>query len=103
MANNNGILYKNPKHTEGSNLPRYVGVATINGINKNVSAWVKKDKNGKNYISLAFTDEIKVIKEKIIPVRERNKSGRRDLNKIGVGNIDVKKQIIDITDEDLPF
>jgi len=84
-------------------LPRYIGTATINGINKNVSAWLKKDKRGKPYISISFSDEVKIIKEKITPVKTKNKSGKRDLDKIGTGTLDTKKQIVDITDENIPF
>lgn len=97
------ILYANPKHIKGSRTPNYVGVAIINGINKNVSAWVKNDKNGKECISIAFSDEVKIIKEKIIPVKTTNKSGKRALDQIGVGTLDTKNKIINIDAENLPF
>ena len=103
MTNNNGVLFKNLKYTDGSRLPYYVGTAVIDGKNKNVSAWVKKDKNGKEYLSIQISDEVKIIKEKITPVKTKNKSGKRDLDKIGTGTLDTKKQIIDITDENIPF
>ena len=106
MTNNNGVLFKNLKYTDGSRLPYYVGTAVVDGKNKNVSVWVKKDKNGKEYLSMNFTDEVKIIKEKVVPVKSKNKSGKRELDKIGTGTIDTKnkKKLIDITnDENIPF
>lgn len=48
-----GVLFKNDK--EGNeNRPDYKGNCQINGEKFNMSAWLKKDKNGKTFMSFAF-------------------------------------------------
>lgn len=52
--NNRGVLFKNDK---GGNdkRPDYRGSATIDGVDLNVSAWIKRSqKTGDAYMSLSF-------------------------------------------------
>jgi uncharacterized protein (DUF736 family) len=52
--NNRGVLFKNDK---GGNdkRPDYRGSATINGVDLNISAWIKRSqKTGDAYMSLSF-------------------------------------------------
>ena len=52
--NNRGVLFKNDK---GGNdkRPDYRGSAVINGVDLNISAWIKRSqKTGDAYMSLSF-------------------------------------------------
>lgn len=52
--NNRGVLFKNDK---GGNdkRPDYRGSATIDGVDLNISAWIKRSqKTGDAYMSLSF-------------------------------------------------
>lgn len=52
---NSGALFKNTdKDDEHPNWPDYQGKATIGGTFFYISAWLKTDKNGDKYMSLAF-------------------------------------------------
>ena len=51
--NNSGILFKNDKWTEGSNLPRYRGTAVVDGVDYEIASWIKDGKKGK-FMTLSF-------------------------------------------------
>lgn len=52
--NDTGALFKNDKK-ESDNHPDYRGPCTVNGIELEVSAWLKTSKDGKTkYMSLSF-------------------------------------------------
>lgn len=53
----NGALWRNDKKQEGDRRPDYRGNAKIHGVDMWVSAWLKKDRNGGTYMSLAFEDK----------------------------------------------
>lgn len=64
---NSGALFKND-YKEKDLHPDYKGKALINGIELEIGAWIKKDKNGKNFFSLSFNSkyekaEIKITKQ----------------------------------------
>jgi hypothetical protein len=50
---NRGVLFRN-KFKQG-NQPDYKGKLTLNGEEDQLSAWVKRDKNGEEFLSLART------------------------------------------------
>lgn len=54
MKENSGSLFKNDKKEKDTH-PNAKGTALIGGVEYWVSAWTKKDKNGNNWQSLAFT------------------------------------------------
>lgn len=51
---NSGVLFKNDRK-EQPNHPDYKGNAEVDGAEYWLSAWIKEDKNGKKYMSLAFS------------------------------------------------
>jgi uncharacterized protein (DUF736 family) len=52
--NNRGVLFKNDKDGNDKR-PDYRGSATINGVDLNISAWIKRSqKTGDAYMSLSF-------------------------------------------------
>ncbi len=53
---NSGALFKND-YKEKDLHPDYKGKALINGIELEIGAWIKKDKNGKNFFSLSFNSK----------------------------------------------
>lgn len=54
---NRGVLFKNDKK-ESENHPDYKGRIDIDGTEYWLSAWIKKTKDGKTYMSLSRGDEI---------------------------------------------
>ena len=66
-----GILWKN-KFKKSDREPFFRGKATIRGHELEVAAWIKKDKNGQDMISMAFDD---VIEGEMPP---RRKIGKQD-------------------------
>lgn len=64
-----GALFKNDK--EGNEKrPDYTGTCKIDGVEMRMSAWLKTDRNGNTYMSLAFTPPSDQYREKAQPVRE---------------------------------
>lgn len=53
QRDNSGVLFKNDRK-ESDKHPDRTGNARIDGVDYWVSGWVKKDKNGDPYLSLAF-------------------------------------------------
>ncbi len=53
QKDNSGSLFKNQKKTT-DNHPDRTGSALIDGVSYWVSGWVKQDKNGNPWMSLAF-------------------------------------------------
>lgn len=51
---NTGTMRKNDRKAEGSSQPDYKGSGKIDGVNKDFSAWLKKDKNGVTFMSFSF-------------------------------------------------
>lgn len=51
--NNRGVLFIN-RNKQG-NQPDWTGKLTINGKEDRLSAWIKRDKNGQEFLSVART------------------------------------------------
>jgi len=64
-----GVLWKN-KYKKKDNEPFFRGKATIRGHEVELAAWIKKDKNGQDMISIAFDDTI----EEETPPHRRGKA-----------------------------
>ena len=75
-----GILWKN-KYKKTDREPFFRGKATIRGHELEVAAWLKKDKNGHDMISMAFDDVIE-------PETPPHRNGKQDksLEEIFGGN-----------------
>ena len=52
---NTGALFKNDKK-EKENHPDYRGKINVDGTDKSLSAWIKKDRNGNSYMSIAVSN-----------------------------------------------
>ena len=77
-----GVLWKN-KYKKTDREPFFRGKATIRGHELEVAAWLKKDKNGNDMISIAFDDPI----EEDMPSNKKNgNSKERSLEDIFGGN-----------------
>ena len=68
-----GILWKN-KYKKTDREPYFRGKATIRGHEIELAAWLKKDKNGQDMISIAFDD---VIEPETPP---HKKIGKQDMS-----------------------
>ena len=66
-----GILWKN-KFKKSDREPFFRGKATIRGHELEVAAWLKKDKNNQDMISMSFDD---VIEGEMAP---KKKCGKQD-------------------------
>ena len=76
-----GILWKN-KYKKSDREPFFRGKATIRGHELEVAAWLKKDKNNQDMISMAFDDVI----EPETPPHKRNGKQDKSLEEIFGGN-----------------
>jgi len=55
QKNNSGSLFKNDKK-QSDKHPDYKGTAIVDGVNKNIAAWIKTSQTGKKYMSLSIQD-----------------------------------------------
>ena len=76
-----GILWKN-KYKKTDREPFFRGKATIRGHELEVAAWLKKDKNNQDMISMAFDDVI----EPETPPHKRNGKQDKSLEEIFGGD-----------------
>ena len=76
-----GILWKN-KFKKSDREPFFRGKATIRGHELEVAAWLKKDKNNQDMISMAFDDVI----EPETPPHRRNGKQDKSLEEIFGGD-----------------
>ena len=68
---NTGVLFKNEKKTNDMQ-PHYKGSGDRKGEDKFwMSAWLKKTKDGRTYMSFAFTDK----EESVAPAPSNNDDG----------------------------
>ena len=59
QKNNSGSLFKNDKKVEGDKQPLYKGKCMIDGVMKEIGAWMQTSDRGTKYMSLRFQDEYK--------------------------------------------
>ena len=76
-----GILWKN-KYKKSDREPFFRGKATIRGHELEVAAWLKKDKNNQDMISMSFDDVI----EPETPPHKRNGKQDKSLEEIFGGD-----------------
>lgn len=53
--NNRGVLFKNDYKKEEKH-PDYTGTAEVEGVQKSMSAWIKKRDDGRSFMSIAFSE-----------------------------------------------
>jgi uncharacterized protein (DUF736 family) len=61
--NNIGILFKNDKKVNDK-APDYKGKCFIDGVEKEIAAWIREAKNGSKYLSLQFSEPYKKLDNK---------------------------------------
>ena len=49
-----GVLFENDKRGDNAKAPNCKGKGNFNGVDFEIAAWVKVDKNGKKFLSLKF-------------------------------------------------
>ena len=68
--NNRGVLFKNDKG-DNDKRPDYRGSAVIDGVDLNISAWIKRSqKTGDAYMSLSFEPKKAAPKATRAPVMD---------------------------------
>lgn len=72
VRDNSGSLFKNDRKDKDTH-PDYTGNGMIDGREYWFSAWIKKDRNGKSFMSLAFNPK---EEQKPAPKRDPISSGR---------------------------
>lgn len=102
MSNNTGRLFKNRDYIAGSKRPLYKGQCEIDGVMRNMAAWVKKSQKGITYMFITFENADK-NPAKVIAIPNNNKEGIRQLDTIAQGEPKkvVKPYEMDLSD--LPF
>lgn len=103
MAENAGRLFKNPKFTEGSQLPRYIGECEVDGVKKVIAAWVRKSKNGVPYLYVNFTKPKTQAQTITTATPTKQKNGIRKIEKIAAGKKEEKVKPADMEISDIPF
>lgn len=76
IRENTGSIFKNDKKTS-ENSPTGTGSCLIGGVEYWVSSWVKKDKNGNPWNSLAF--KRKDEKQPSKPIKQEANGGLDDM------------------------
>lgn len=90
QRDNSGSLFKNERKDKDTH-PDYTGNGMIDGKSYWFSAWIKKDRNGKTFMSLSFK-----------PKEEQQTAGRRE-DPISTGRMPPRQSIIPSDDTDVPF
>ena len=90
VRDNSGSLFKNERKDKDTH-PDYTGNGMIDGREYWFSAWIKKDRNGKSFMSLAFK-----------PKEEQKPAIRRE-DPISTGRLPQKQNILPDADQDIPF
>jgi len=59
MKNDSGSLFKNDKKGDNEKAPLYKGKCVVDGVEKEIGAWMQTSKSGVTYISLKFSEPYK--------------------------------------------
>lgn len=68
MDNNAGTIYKNKYKTPENKQPEYRGTIVVDGVEKQISLWVKEGKNGKFFSATISEPYKKATPEKAAPL-----------------------------------
>jgi len=55
---NSGVLFRNDKKTS-EKAPEYTGKINVDGVDKEIAAWVKESKAGKKFFSIKVSEPYK--------------------------------------------
>lgn len=105
MKNNSGTLFRYySKSKNVKDAPSFVGDAVVDGHTKKIVAWVKKARNGSDYLSIKFVEQSDPKTGKIIPSESTQKKNKRDMKTVADGRPIVETIDPDSIDlENLPF
>ena len=59
QKNDTGSLFKNDKRGENDKAPLYKGKCVVDGVEKEMAAWMQTSKSGVTYMSLKFSEPYK--------------------------------------------
>jgi len=69
---NRGAIFKNENRTN-DNQPMYRGKINVDGVEKEISLWVKQSKAGKTYFSASISEPYVKEGESVKPIQEEAK------------------------------
>lgn len=83
IKDNSGTLFRNEKKSERS--PEYSGVATVNGVQFKVAAWVKQSPGKSPFLSMSFTsvEDANAARPKFVAADSHLKAPSTDAQPIG--------------------
>jgi hypothetical protein len=94
QRDNSGSLFRNERKDKDSH-PDYTGNGMIDGKGYWFSAWIKKDRNGKSFMSMSF----KPKEEQ----REQAPQKSYPPDRITTGRMPTKQSILPDEDGEIPF
>jgi len=53
---NRGVLFKNKNKEPGDNRPDYSGNINVDGVEKQIAAWIKEAKSGTTFFSISVSE-----------------------------------------------
>ena len=56
QKNDSGSLFKNDKKGDNDKAPLYKGKCVVDGVEKEMAAWMQTSKSGVTYMSLKFSE-----------------------------------------------
>ena len=78
QRDNSGSVFKNTRK-QNPNHPDRTGSALIDGVAYWVNGWIKQDRNGNQYLSLAFKRKDQPAQTKPVARRSSAEIGRTDM------------------------
>lgn len=74
LQDNSGSLFRNNKKQDGDKQPDYRGSAKVNGVEKEIAAWVKQGAKG-TFLSIKFSAPYQKPSEQKSPAFKKEDSG----------------------------